>query len=780
MKQKRKRFLKLFKKSNDHTILYQYMMTYFMVLFIPLFICCAYYIRMILVISDDDIQVQKIELKHAALLVDTMLDEVSSLGDSLASNTGVNSFKRLSVAFNGPNSYKVYELHALLPDLSQINQSIFDYYIFFDKSETVVNRQIAYTYKDFYNLYLHEEKYKSYDEWYQHMKEDKVSYGFSPLEPYIYKRESTLNMISYTRPMIYGEYNDKSKIQILLKDTVLENLMPPCTDNSIQYIKDFQGRILYYKAQDEPEEMDQEYVSRTVDNVTTKNNNPDQRTVILNREKYLVIRHASDKSGLVYYTLQPLQTVNSRSMYNTIMLTIFIFVAVAVGIVLSYYMSIKSATPINDIMKEVYQSTERFKGHQNVFLGLKETFKYLVNRNTDMARVIESQKPFLKNAFFNRLLYGKFTTEEEVSIMADNIKLPHRDRVFGILIFYFNTEIDKIEEDDLEVINSCILALIEVIKEIIPDSLYTNLEGNQVVLLMSIDKKNRDYFRKEAEQKIIKIKEVMSYNVLEQFLVYGGNEVESLTELKDSFNNAAYMFQNEKGQIENTIIWYSNNSVNIPSYPPQDFSLKLMHYVMTGDNEGLHDALEEIIKKYLIENKLPVYLQHMLLNELQTVLFRIICRIGADEEEYNNYYNKLEKNSDATLLSQIMITLNLYRTVCKDIADKKQLQNSTAIITSIAAYIDINYGDKNLSLISVADIFSISEPYLSSSFKQSMGINFSCYMERIRINKAKEALKKTNLSIGEIADQVGYGSANSFCRAFKRVMGISASEYRRK
>lgn len=780
MKQNGKKTFKLFKKSRAHTILYQFMVTYFIVLFIPLLICSGYYIRMISVIGNDDIQSRKTELTHAAVLVDTMLDEVSYLGDSLASNTGVNTFKRISAAFEGPNSYEVYELHKMLPDLYAINQSIFDYFIFFDKSETVINKQIAYTYKDFYDLYLHEVRYESYDDWYRHMKEDQVIYGLSPMEAYKYKTKPSLNMIAYTRPMIYGDYNGKSRIEIMFKDTVLETLMPARADNSIQFIKDFHGRLLYYKAQGEPERTAREEVSRAVDMVITHSENPENQTVILNKEKYLVIRYTSDKSGLEYYMLQPMVAVNSRSMYSMFMLAVFVFTAITVGIILSYYMSKKSATPINDIMKEVSQSTERFQGHQAVFLSLKETFKHLINTNTDMIRVIESQKPFLRNAFLNRLLYGNFTTEEEVSIIAHNIGLLHTDRVFGILVFRFNTDIDKIVEDDLKLINSCILSIIEVLKEILPDSLYTTLDGDQVVLLMSVHKKHSEYFKEETERKIRKIREAMPSNVSEQFYVYGGNEVESLTELKDSYNNAVYMFQNEKEQIDHTVIWYINNFVNIPSYPPQDFSLKLMHYVMAGDSEGLHDALEDIIKKYFIENNLPVYLQHMLLNELQTALFRIIRRIGADESEYRTYYNKLEENSNATLLNQFTLTLNLYRTVCKGVSDKKKLKDTSAITASIASYIDVNYGDKNLSLTSVADIFSISEPYLSSIFKQSLGINFSNYMEGVRIEKAKELLEKTNLSIGEISDHVGYGSANSFCRAFKRVMGISASEYRKK
>ena len=84
-----------------------------------------------------------------------------------------------------------------------------------------------------------------------------------------------------------------------------------------------------------------------------------------------------------------------------------------------------------------------------------------------------------------------------------------------------------------------------------------------------------------------------------------------------------------------------------------------------------------------------------------------------------------------------------------------------------------------MCLAGVADRFGISEQYLSSLFKQNQGINFSTYVEDVRIDKAKDYLKTTGLSVGEIAGLVGYGSTNSFCRAFKRVTGINASEYRK-
>ena len=125
---------------------------------------------MISVISEDDIRNKETELKQAAVLIDTMQDEFSHLGDLLTLNREVNNFKSTSSGFIYPNSYKIIELRRMLPDLYQINQSIFDYYIFFDNSEMVINKKIAYQYEDFYDLYLREQKYDNYDDWYNFIR----------------------------------------------------------------------------------------------------------------------------------------------------------------------------------------------------------------------------------------------------------------------------------------------------------------------------------------------------------------------------------------------------------------------------------------------------------------------------------------------------------------------------------------------------------------------------------------------------------------------------------
>ena len=96
----------------------------------------------------------------------------------------------------------------------------------------------------------------------------------------------------------------------------------------------------------------------------------------------------------------------------------------------------------------------------------------------------------------------------------------------------------------------------------------------------------------------------------------------------------------------------------------------------------------------------------------------------------------------------------------------------------IQNYILSNYNNANLNLAGTARSFNVSEGYLSSAFKETMGICFAEYLENIRIEKSCELLRSSAATIVDIAEKTGYNSVYSFRRAFKRLMHISPSDYR--
>jgi AraC-like DNA-binding protein len=65
-------------------------------------------------------------------------------------------------------------------------------------------------------------------------------------------------------------------------------------------------------------------------------------------------------------------------------------------------------------------------------------------------------------------------------------------------------------------------------------------------------------------------------------------------------------------------------------------------------------------------------------------------------------------------------------------------------------------------------------------FKKATGLNFTEYLSRVRIEKAKNLLLNPNLRISEIAFEVGFQSLTHFNRVFKKIVGQSPTDYRRQ
>jgi len=93
------------------------------------------------------------------------------------------------------------------------------------------------------------------------------------------------------------------------------------------------------------------------------------------------------------------------------------------------------------------------------------------------------------------------------------------------------------------------------------------------------------------------------------------------------------------------------------------------------------------------------------------------------------------------------------------------------------SYIEKNYADPDLSLGKVAGAIHISPNYLSTLFKEKIGLNFSEYLADVRIRQAGKLLVTTDLSVTEIASRVGYQNINYFSMIFKKITNMSPSKY---
>ncbi len=93
------------------------------------------------------------------------------------------------------------------------------------------------------------------------------------------------------------------------------------------------------------------------------------------------------------------------------------------------------------------------------------------------------------------------------------------------------------------------------------------------------------------------------------------------------------------------------------------------------------------------------------------------------------------------------------------------------------AFIEEHKSDP-ISLGEVARALNVSTFYFCKLFKKATGLNFTEYLARVRVEKAKNLLLNPNLRISEIAYEVGFQSLTHFNRVFRRIAGRSPTAYR--
>ncbi|MEO8043885.1 MAG: AraC family transcriptional regulator [Spartobacteria bacterium] len=86
--------------------------------------------------------------------------------------------------------------------------------------------------------------------------------------------------------------------------------------------------------------------------------------------------------------------------------------------------------------------------------------------------------------------------------------------------------------------------------------------------------------------------------------------------------------------------------------------------------------------------------------------------------------------------------------------------------------------EEEISLAKVARFAGISPNHLSEKFKAVSGIKFVDYIAHARFERARSLLPDRHLRISEIAFEVGFQSLSQFNRVFKRLSGLSPTEYR--
>lgn len=107
----------------------------------------------------------------------------------------------------------------------------------------------------------------------------------------------------------------------------------------------------------------------------------------------------------------------------------------------------------------------------------------------------------------------------------------------------------------------------------------------------------------------------------------------------------------------------------------------------------------------------------------------------------------------------------------------EQRQSENPVISFVVQYIEQHYSEE-ISREFLAEKAFVSPSYLSTLFRQCMGMNFSDYLNRVRIWNACEILRRETCKIYEAALSVGFNDERYFSQVFKKIEGLTPAEYR--
>lgn len=207
---------------------------------------------------------------------------------------------------------------------------------------------------------------------------------------------------------------------------------------------------------------------------------------------------------------------------------------------------------------------------------------------------------------------------------------------------------------------------------------------------------------------------------------------------------------------------------------------KLLHYIEIGDKENA--------RKAMLDHHSGDFLYRVPGNPLRArknitfsgnTMYRIAAGRGGVEPQYLHAISEkfALRIESAVVMSELnTIDVSMVDEYCEAV-NNFAIKGYSSVVKKALMYINLHFNE-SINLQSVADEIGFNRTYLARKFKSETNFSVIDYIQRKRIDEAKFLIKLGRLSITEIGLQVGFSSYNYFCKVFKELTGITATEYK--
>lgn len=193
----------------------------------------------------------------------------------------------------------------------------------------------------------------------------------------------------------------------------------------------------------------------------------------------------------------------------------------------------------------------------------------------------------------------------------------------------------------------------------------------------------------------------------------------------------------------------------------------------SGNDEKIHEICHSLFQAMARENRenYDDFIKPIVrfLRTLMLVEEKNFQKIKAILDKVEKQKHTLNYFSIAEMEEEIKDAISELCTTFQRISGSKK-----ELVEKVKEMIEKNY-QQDISLGRLAQLFYVSQPYLSKIFKQEMGVNLNNYITEVRMQRAKYLLEETDKKVSEIARMVGYEEPNYFTKVYKKNYGILPS-----
>lgn len=419
-----------------------------------------------------------------------------------------------------------------------------------------------------------------------------------------------------------------------------------------------------------------------------------------------------------------------------------------------------SANELIDVLAKVKSRMDEEAAHRENIQMLRDSYR--------------KSLPVLREVFLSSLLSGKLANEDILAKAHEyGVELTGTEFLVSVICL----DNSKKEEQQL-----LLFAVKNIVQEQVGDRHHgiVFLHNDQVVLLMRKEQDDSRRLQDQTQAVLEEIRRTVEKYMSSTVTIGVGTAITEVTDLPYSYEDAVLALD-YKGILGNNRLIFIDD-VEQQSREKVRFDERVEHELVRCIKMGtvveLHEVVEELFRD-VADGHVSIQDYRIYLLEIMTTILKTAQRADLDMEELFGGPSHLV--AEISTFNNLQDAKNRITQICERIMGRIASGRQTSykrLVDQAVAYTHQNYHAVDISIHKVCAHLHISPGYFSGIFKKETKMSFVTYLLQLRMEKAKELLRTTDLKTFEIAEQVGYADPNYFSFCFRKHVGVSPKEYK--